>query len=38
MAVVELEESGNIILDSHPNKGVLSDLARLYDHGNSDPA
>ena len=41
VAVMELDASGNITLDSHSNEGavpVLSDLARLYGHGDSDPA
>ena len=39
--MMELEELGNITLDSHSNEGavpVLSDLARLYGHSDSDPA
>ena len=41
MAVVKPDKSGNIDLDSHPNEGVilaLSDLARLYGHGDPDLA
>lgn len=40
MAVVEPDESGNIVPGSHPSEGVilvLSDLARLYGHSDSDP-
>jgi hypothetical protein len=39
MTVTEPDESGNIVPDSHPNEAVilaLSDLARLYGHGDSD--
>ena len=39
--MVEPDESGKIIPDSHPNEGitlVLSDLVGLYGRGDFDPA